>query len=91
LDTTWKNTGIISFVLEGCDADEVAGRLDVKESQSERSSLAQPVLRRFRLDKAVRASFAVYNTPRRSISCSSVAGIARGSRIFQQYRGAAGR
>jgi cysteine desulfurase/selenocysteine lyase len=55
--------GIVSFDISGYDSDNIAARLD-REGIAVRAGhhCAQPVLKRFGLEKAVRASFAVYNT-----------------------------
>ena len=61
--TAAQKSGIVSFYLNGFDCDEVACHLD-REGIAVRAGhhCAQPVLKRFGLDKIVRASLAVYNT-----------------------------
>jgi cysteine desulfurase/selenocysteine lyase len=56
-------SAIVSFRLDGLDSDDVARALD-GEGIAVRAGhhCAQPALRRFGLDNAVRASLAVYNT-----------------------------
>lgn len=58
-----RKSAIVSFCLDGHDSDEVAEILD-RDGIAVRSGhhCAQPVLKRFGLDKIVRASFALYNT-----------------------------
>jgi cysteine desulfurase/selenocysteine lyase len=59
-----EKSGIVTFDIAGYDSDDIAARLD-REGIAVRAGhhCAQPVLKRFGLEKAVRASFAVYNTP----------------------------
>lgn len=58
-----QKAAIVSFCLDGLDGDEVAQLLD-RDGIAVRSGhhCSQPVLKRFGLDKIVRASFAIYNT-----------------------------
>jgi cysteine desulfurase/selenocysteine lyase len=60
---TGEIAGVISFNVSGTDGEILAAGLD-REGIAVRAGhhCAQPVLRRFGLEKAVRASFAVYNT-----------------------------
>ena len=62
--TAAEKAAVVSFCLDGIDSDEIARRLD-REGIAVRSGhhCAQPVLRRFGLDKVVRASLGLYNTP----------------------------
>lgn len=58
-----EKAGIVSFWDKEMDSDELAALLDM-EGIALRAGhhCAQPVLRRFGLDKTLRASFALYNT-----------------------------
>ncbi|NLA87430.1 MAG: cysteine desulfurase, partial [Clostridiales bacterium] len=58
-----EKSGIISFVVNGIGSDTLAALLD-REGIAVRAGhhCAQPVLRRFGCETAVRASFALYNT-----------------------------
>lgn len=58
-----SKSGILSFYIDGLDSDAAAALFD-REGIAVRAGhhCAQPVLRRFGLEKIVRASFALYNT-----------------------------
>jgi cysteine desulfurase/selenocysteine lyase len=58
-----ERAGVISFVLDGCRAEDVGRALDA-EGIAVRAGhhCAQPILRRFGLEATVRPSFALYNT-----------------------------
>ncbi|SHI21104.1 cysteine desulfurases, SufSfamily [Sporobacter termitidis DSM 10068] len=59
-----RKSGIVSFYLRGIDSDDAARYLDgAGIAVRAGHHCAQPVLRRFGLEKIVRASLAVYNTP----------------------------
>jgi len=58
-----RKSGIVSFCLEGADSDDAARYFDgAGIAVRAGHHCAQPVLRRFGLETAVRASLAVYNT-----------------------------
>jgi len=58
-----ERAGVVSFVLDGCRAEDVGKALD-REGIAVRAGhhCAQPILRRFGLEATVRPSFALYNT-----------------------------
>ncbi len=58
-----ERAGVVSFVIEGCRAEDVGKALD-REGIAVRAGhhCAQPILRRFGLEATVRPSFALYNT-----------------------------
>ncbi len=58
-----EKAGVISFVLDGCRAEDVGAALD-REGIAVRAGhhCAQPILRRFGLEATVRPSLALYNT-----------------------------
>src|SRR5271165_5490963 len=58
-----ERAGVVSFVLDGCRAEDVGKALD-REGIAVRAGhhCAQPILRRFGLESSVRPSFALYNT-----------------------------
>jgi cysteine desulfurase / selenocysteine lyase len=62
IGTPRNKAGVVSFVLDGQRTEDVGGALD-KEGIAVRSGhhCAQPILRRFGVEVAVRASFAMYN------------------------------
>ncbi len=63
IGTAREKAGVLSFVLDGFRAEDVGAALD-REGIAVRSGhhCAQPALRRFGLEAAVRASLALYNT-----------------------------
>ncbi len=58
-----ERAGVVSFVVDGCRSDDVGKALD-REGIAVRAGhhCAQPILRRFGLERTVRPSFALYNT-----------------------------
>ena len=64
IGTAKEKTGVISFVLDGCRAEDVGAALD-RDGIAVRAGhhCAQPILRRFGLEATVRPSLALYNTP----------------------------
>jgi cysteine desulfurase/selenocysteine lyase len=58
-----ERAGVVSFVLDGCRAEDVGKALD-REGIAVRAGhhCAQPILRRFGLEATVRPSFGLYNT-----------------------------
>ncbi|MDR3516673.1 MAG: cysteine desulfurase [Azospirillaceae bacterium] len=58
-----ERAGVVSFVIEGINTEEVGRRL-AQDGIAVRAGhhCAQPVLRRFGLESTVRPSFAIYNT-----------------------------
>ena len=58
-----QKTGILSFTMEGMNAEEVGKALD-DEGIAVRTGhhCSQPILRRYGLESVIRASFAFYNT-----------------------------
>jgi len=58
-----ERAGVVSFVIDGCRAEDVGKALD-REGIAVRAGhhCAQPILRRFGLEATVRPSFALYNT-----------------------------
>ena len=63
IGTAKEKAGVISFVLDGCRSEDVGAALD-REGIAVRAGhhCAQPILRRFGLESAVRPSLAMYNT-----------------------------
>jgi len=63
IGTAKEKAGVISFVLDGCRAEDVGAALD-REGIAVRAGhhCAQPILRRFGLEATVRPSLALYNT-----------------------------
>jgi len=63
IGTAERKAGVLSFVLEGRRPEEVGSALD-REGIAVRAGhhCAQPILRRYGLESAVRASLALYNT-----------------------------
>ncbi|MCI0600750.1 MAG: SufS family cysteine desulfurase [Beijerinckiaceae bacterium] len=63
IGTAKEKAGVISFVLDGCRAEDVGVALD-REGIAVRAGhhCAQPILRRFGLEATVRPSLALYNT-----------------------------
>jgi len=64
IGTAKEKAGVISFVLDGCRAEDVGVALD-RDGIAVRAGhhCAQPILRRFGLEATVRPSLALYNTP----------------------------
>jgi cysteine desulfurase/selenocysteine lyase len=63
IGTAPEKASVLSFVLDSCAPEEVGSALD-KEGIAVRAGhhCAQPILRRYGLESAVRASLAMYNT-----------------------------
>jgi cysteine desulfurase / selenocysteine lyase len=63
IGTAAEKASVLTFVLDGCRPEEVASALD-KEGIAVRAGhhCAQPILRRYGLEAAVRPSLAMYNT-----------------------------
>ena len=63
IGTAPDKASVLSFVLDGYRPEEVASALD-REGMAVRAGhhCAQPMLRRYRLESAVRPSLAMYNT-----------------------------
>jgi cysteine desulfurase/selenocysteine lyase len=63
IGTSPEKASVLTFVLDGCSPEETGSALD-NEGIAVRSGhhCAQPILRRYGLESAVRASLAMYNT-----------------------------
>jgi cysteine desulfurase / selenocysteine lyase len=63
IGTAPDKASVLSFVLDGCTPEEIGSALD-QEGIAVRAGhhCAQPILRRYGLESAVRASLAMYNT-----------------------------
>lgn len=63
IGTAPQKASVLTFVLDNCSPEETGSALD-KEGIAVRSGhhCAQPILRRYGLESAVRASLAMYNT-----------------------------
>ena len=63
IGTAPEKASVLSFVLDSCAPEEIGSALD-KEGIAVRAGhhCAQPILRRYGLESAVRASLAMYNT-----------------------------
>jgi cysteine desulfurase/selenocysteine lyase len=63
IGTAQQKASVLTFVLDNCSPEETGSALD-KEGIAVRSGhhCAQPILRRYGLESAVRASLAMYNT-----------------------------
>ncbi len=63
IGTAPEKASVLTFVLDGCSPEETGSALD-KEGIAVRAGhhCAQPILRRYGLESAVRASLAMYNT-----------------------------
>ena len=63
IGTAPDKASVLTFVLYGCRPEEVASALD-KQGIAVRAGhhCAQPILRRYGLESAVRPSLAMYNT-----------------------------
>jgi cysteine desulfurase/selenocysteine lyase len=63
IGTAKEKAGVLSFVLDGVPTEEMGNLLN-REGIAVRSGhhCAQPILRRFGLERTVRASLALYNT-----------------------------
>jgi cysteine desulfurase/selenocysteine lyase len=58
-----ERAGVISFVVDGCRAEDVGKALDREEIAVRAGHhCAQPILRRFGVEATVRPSFALYDT-----------------------------
>jgi cysteine desulfurase/selenocysteine lyase len=63
IGTAAEKAGVLSFVLEGYDTEDV-GKALASEGIAVRAGhhCAQPILRRFGVERSVRPSLALYNT-----------------------------
>ena len=63
IGTAPEKASVLTFVVDGCTPEEIGSALD-KEGIAVRAGhhCAQPILRRYGLESAVRASLAMYNT-----------------------------
>jgi cysteine desulfurase / selenocysteine lyase len=63
IGTAAHKASVLTFALDGCEPDEIGAALD-KQGIAVRAGhhCAQPILRRFGLEAAVRPSLALYNT-----------------------------
>ncbi len=63
IGTAANKASVLSFVIEGHDPEKIAGHLDEQGIAARAGHhCAQPALRRFGVEKTVRASLAFYNT-----------------------------
>ena len=63
IGTAPEKASVLTFVVDGCTPEEIGSALD-KEGIAVRAGhhCAQPILRHYGLESAVRASLAMYNT-----------------------------